>query len=246
MDTSRWASGWGGWEDTQESLELQAGPHGLPLLCAAGTPEPVGPAWPGEPPPSKLRRSELRRLPAAPPVWPPAGASCPTPQPQPQRGQPGDRALTWASGHTGQIRTKAGATGSSWLGPAAPSIPSHWPAQKEPRRTPPKVSLPLPPLGALAACPCCSGLEALLSRDAWCSGCGRRGRCSRHRGENSRIVCPPHESGSLWPAGGATAQARRASGVSAQGAVCLCTWAVRTESQTSGRPLSLHDLGQVI
>lgn len=69
----------GAWEDTQESLELQVGPHRCPPLCATGTPEPVGPARPGEPPPSKLRRSELRRLPAAPPVWLPAGARCPTP-----------------------------------------------------------------------------------------------------------------------------------------------------------------------
>lgn len=119
------------WEYTQESLELLVGlGHTDAYSCvSSGAQEPVGPARPREPPPSKLRRSELWLLPAAPPVWPQAGAWYPTPQPQPQWGQPGDWAVTWASCHTEQMNT--GAVGTSWLGPAAPSIPLHWLAQKE-------------------------------------------------------------------------------------------------------------------
>lgn len=152
-----------------------------PPLCAAGGPEPVGPAGPGEPPPSKLRRSELRRLPAAPPVWPPAGARCPTPQPQPQWGQPGDRALTWASGPTEQIRTDAGATGS--IQRVGTSSPQHSLAlagtERNPPNTPKSISSP-PTSGG----PCC--LPLLLwpggASVLWCMVFRLWGRCR----------CSPH------------------------------------------------------
>lgn len=158
----------GAWEDTQESLELPVGlGHTDAHSCVpSGAPEPVGPARPREPPPSKLRRSELRLLSAAPPVWPPAGAWYPTPQPQPQWGQPGNWAVTWASCHTEQMNT--GAVGTSWLGPAAPSIPLHWLAQKEIRSTPHK-RIPFPPTSGGS---CCLPLLLWPGRASvlWCMG----------------------------------------------------------------------------
>lgn len=116
------------WEDTQEKAWSFRLSHTDALSCVPplGAPEPVGPARPREPPPSKLWRPELRLFPAAPPLWPPAGARYPPPQPQPQRGQPGDWALTQDSCHSEQIQMNAGATGT-------PQHPVHWLTQKETR-----------------------------------------------------------------------------------------------------------------
>lgn len=121
----------GTWEDNPGRPGASGGATLMPTpVSPSGAPEPLGPARQREPPPSKLRRSKLRLLPAAPPVRPPARAGYPTPQPQSQWGQPGDWAMTGASCHTEQMYT--GATGTSWLGPAAPSVSSHcWLAQKE-------------------------------------------------------------------------------------------------------------------